>query len=188
MHERAKDIDNSNLFMEAVHNSPMVDSPVRSMLMSQVPAVMASGAKSSRPAVDIDLDNVMAIARSQVAITTFNQAKEVNEQSSSDTERIIAGLPWGTKHPDRSRGLGQRAHWTPFEVQFIGQWVEKAKAQYPEMTHVLSKCRDSLATEYVHMIEHFHVNHVINQNRFAHGYRLYRDQSSSNNSCTDEII
>jgi hypothetical protein len=177
MHERMKDVQNAAAFMEAVQSEPMVESPVRTMLLSQVPAVMASGAKASRPAVEIDLDNVIAVARSQVAINTWHREKSVNEPEPTSTEDIIAGLPWGTKHPDRSRGPQQRARWTPFEVEFIGQWCDKAKAEYPTMTQMISKCRDSLATEYTHMIEHFHVNHVITTSRFTHGYRLYNTRN-----------
>jgi len=155
MHERMKDVENSNKFLEAVASAPMVDSPVRSMLLSEVPAaaLMSSQGKKPRPLVDIDMSNVIAVARSQVAINSMQRGKEASipapEEHSSMTDDDIARLPWGTKHPDRERGPNQRACWTPYEVQFIGQWVDQAKAQYPAMKQVVSKCRDALVTEYL---------------------------------------
>lgn len=177
MHERMKDVENANKFLEAVASSPMQDSPVRSMLLSEVPAAarMSSQGKKPRPLVDIDMSNVIAVARSQVAINSMRRGIEVNipEEHSSMTDDDIARLPWGTKHPDRERGPDQRACWTPYEVQFIGQWVDQARAQYPSMKQVISKCRDALVTEYPEMIQHFHVHHVISPARFSHGYKLY---------------
>lgn len=172
MKERKRDIDNANAFMEAVANEPAPDAPPRIMSPGEIPAVMAANryALPRRQMVQIDLQSVMSVATAQV---DDDHAVRVVAPTVI-TENGIADLPWGTLHPDRLRGPHQRARWTPFEVQFIGRWCEEALNKYPAMTQVISKCRESLATDYPDMIAYFHVNHVISTSRFVHGYRLYK--------------
>ena len=168
---RKKDIVNANAFMDAVANESPPDS-LPPLIPADIPAAMAANRSAfpRRPTVHIDLQSLISTAAAQMD-DDHAESDVAPTAMSNDT---IAGLPWGTLHPDRHRGPNQRARWTPFEVQFIGRWCEEALDKYPAITQVISKCRDSLATDYPEMIAYFHVNHVISTSRFVHGYRLYK--------------
>jgi hypothetical protein len=82
-------------------------------------------------------------------------------------------LPWGTEHPAFNNINSSRIVWTPIEVHFIGAWMEAAiKAGYAKQG-LLGRCRNSIARDYPDMVKHFHINHVLDINKFIYGYERF---------------
>lgn len=87
---------------------------------------------------------------------------------------IFKALPWGTEHP-HYKSKDRRIPWTPKEVCFIGTWITTAIENGIARHGLVGKCRIAIANDYPEMIKYFHQGHVVNVEKFLHGYRRYQE-------------
>ena len=89
-------------------------------------------------------------------------------------------LDWGTQHPEYAKkDATLRIRWTPIEKNFIGHWIQEAYRQGYKSHGISTRCLIDIKANYPEMIAHFHKNHVIDVNKFAHGYKMYIKENNA---------
>jgi hypothetical protein len=91
------------------------------------------------------------------------------------TQPIVASAPssLGLLHPSIADS-GRKIPWTETEINIVGTWCERYKAQHPGNTYVVAGCLRYILND-SDVRRHFHPHHLMDSARLRWGWKRYQE-------------
>ena len=89
----------------------------------------------------------------------------------------------GLLHPSIANS-GRKIHWTETEINIVGTWCERYKAQHPGNTYVVAGCLRYILND-SDVRQHFHPHHLMDSARLRWGWERYKELEQESSTVLD---